>query len=124
MAAQKKHYKKYVLKEKEEISEETAANFKHGTETEVHAIATVVGLILPALLPPCCTFIEVGPRFVNTQNRQCKLEVSADGLLKCHYGDNICPNGCSAGSNGLTVEIKCPVLDSPYYNYRYCIPKR
>ena len=53
MAAQKKHYKKYVIKEKEEILEETAANFKHGTETEVHVITTVVGLILPALLPPC-----------------------------------------------------------------------
>ena len=64
LAAQKKHYQKYVLKEKEEISEETAANFKHGTETEVHVIATVVG-----------------PHFVNTQNRQCILEVSPDGLI-------------------------------------------
>ena len=52
------------------------------------------------------------------------LEASADGLIKYRYGDNICPSGCSACSNGLTVEIKCPVLDSPYYNYRYCIPKR
>ena len=76
------------MKEQQEITEETAANFKHGTETEVHAIATVFGLLLPALLPPCCTFIEVGPHFVNTPERQHMLEVSAGGIIKCCYDEN------------------------------------
>ena len=123
MAAQKNQYRKFILKVQQEITEETAANFKHGIETEVHAIATVVGLLLPALLPPCCTFIEVGPHFVNTPERQCMLEVSPDGIIKCHYDENNCPNNCAAVCNGITIEIKCPVLDSPYYNYRYYIPK-
>ena len=64
LAAQKNHYRKFILKEQKEITEETAANLKHGIETEVHAIATVVGLLLPALLSPCCTFIEVGQCFL------------------------------------------------------------
>ena len=58
LAAQKNHDRKFILKE-QEITEETAANFKHGIETEVHAIATVVGLLLPALSPPCCTFLKL-----------------------------------------------------------------
>ena len=124
MAAQKNHYRKFILKEQQEITEETTANFKHGIETEVHAIATVVGLLLPALLPPCCTFIEVGPHFVNTQERQCMLEVSPNGIIKCHCGENNCPNNCAAVCNGITIEIKCPVLGGPYYNYRYHIPKK
>ena len=124
LAAQKNHCRKFILKEQQEVTEETAANFKHGIETEVHAIATVVGLLLPALLPPCCTFIEVGPPFVNTQERQRMLEVSPDGIIKCCYGENNCPSNCAAVCSGITIEIKCPVLDSPYYNYRYYIHKR
>ena len=52
------------------------------------------------------------------------LEVSPDGIIKCRYDENNCPNNCAAVCNGITIEIKCPVLDSPYYNYRYYIPKR
>ena len=52
------------------------------------------------------------------------LEVSADGIIKCHYDENNCPNNCAAVCNGITIEIKCPVVDSPYYNCRYYIPKR
>ena len=54
----------------------------------------------------------------------CMLEVSPNGIIKCCYGKNNCPNNCAAVCNGISIEIKCPVLDSPYYNYRYYIPKR
>ena len=121
---QKSYHRKFILKEQQQITEETAANFKDGIETEVNAIATVVSLLLPALLPPYCTFIEVSPRFVNTQERQCMLKVSPNGIIKCCYDENNCPNNCAAVCNGITIEMKCPVSDSPYYNYRYYIPKR
>ena len=52
------------------------------------------------------------------------LELSPDGIIECHYDENNCPDNCAAVCNGITIEIKCPFLDSPYYNYRYHIPKR
>ena len=38
-------------------------------ENEVHAISTLVGLLLPALKPKCYSFYEVGPQFIPGQNR-------------------------------------------------------
>ena len=70
LAAQKNHYDHYVLKKPKEITPETQANFDHGNKNEINAVASIVGVIMPAIFPPCHIFVEVGPYFLGTQDRQ------------------------------------------------------
>ena len=52
----------------------------------MHVISTLVGLILPALKTKCYSFYEVGPQFIQGQNRANLIEVSADGIIECPIG--------------------------------------
>ena len=80
LAAQKNHYNHYVLKTPKEITPETQANFNHRNKNEINAVASIVGVIMPAIFPLWHIFVGVGLYFLGTQDRQHMLEVSADGL--------------------------------------------
>ena len=95
LAAQKTHYDHYVLKKPKEITPETQAYFDHRNKNEINAVASIVGVIMPAIFPPCHIFVEVGPYFLGTQDRQYMLEVSADGFITCRYEGQDCPHNCS-----------------------------
>ena len=82
--------------------------FDHGTKNEVNPTATLISTIVPAYLPACYAFYEVGPTFVNSHDRDNLLEVSADGILQCSF-EKECPNYNIHGEQKILVEIKSPV---------------
>ena len=53
-------------------------------------------------------FYEVGPTFVNSEEKENLLEVSSDGILQCSFG-HTCPNYHIHGDHRILVEIKSPV---------------
>ena len=106
---QKEHHNVFVCSHQEPpVSRELQKMFDHGTRNEINAIATLVSTILPAYLPACFAFYEVGPCFISGESRKNILEVSADGILQCAFGEN-CPNADIHGPRRIVVEIKSPV---------------
>ena len=81
----------------------------HSTKNEVNAIATLISTVVPAYLPACYAFYELGPAFVHSEERQNILEVSADGLLQCSNRTDSCPNYEVHRDRKILVEIKSPV---------------
>ena len=71
-----------------DFSPEVQRYIKFGCENEIHAISTLVGLAMPALLPSCYVFLECGPMFIHGQNCRNLIEVSGDGMLQCKNGEN------------------------------------
>ena len=58
---------------------------------EVNAISTIVALLMPALMPPCMTFKQVGPQFVHGTNCYKMMVSIVDGIIKCNSGQT-CSN--------------------------------
>ena len=80
-----------------------------GSKNEINAMATLVSVIMPALLPSCHTLYEVGPQFIHGRTKRNFIEVSADGLIKCMGGLN-CPNrnkNVRQNHKRIVVEAKC-----------------
>ena len=71
-----------------DFSPEVQRYIKFGCENEIHAISTLVGLAMPALLPPCYVFLECGPMFIHGQNHRNLIDVSGDGMLQCKNCEN------------------------------------
>ena len=68
LKAEKQHVNVYVKKRPVlEIPDDVKKYIKFGQENEVHAISTLVGLMLSALKPKCYSFYEVGPHFIHGQ---------------------------------------------------------
>ena len=53
-------------------------------------------------------YYKVRPSFVGTQSHPELLEVSADGILQCSYGNENCPNYSVHKERKIVVEIKSP----------------
>ena len=83
--------------------------FDHGTKNEINATSTLITTIVPAYLPACYCFYEVGPAFVDSANRKRLLEVSVDSILRCAHGGKDCPNYHIHGDRVILVEMKSPV---------------
>ena len=67
LSAQKEHHHIFVNCHKPApISEEVQKMLDHGTNFKIRGIATLVGQIMPTLLPPCYAFFEVGCLLGNT----------------------------------------------------------
>ena len=67
LADQKKHSDTFILNKKEEISEDLQQKFDHGVVFEKKAVATLVGLLIPVLLPVCHKLFEVGPVYADSE---------------------------------------------------------
>ena len=99
--------------------------FDHGMKNEVNATATLISTVVPAYLPACYSFYEVGPAFVHSTNREKLLEVSADGVLRCSHGGQDCPNYHIHGERTILVEMKSPVpLENIAETLFYEVPSR
>ena len=106
---QKDHHHVFVRGQKPPpIPDDLQQKFDHGTKNEVNAIATIISTIIPAYLPACFAFYEVGPAFVGSEKNENLLEVSADGLLQCSSGYESCLNYELHGNRKIVVEIKSP----------------
>ena len=89
---EKEHFNVFVKKHPEQdISTDVQKYLDFGNENAIHAISTIVGLLLPALKPCCFSFYEVGLKFIHRQTRKNLIEVSADGIIMCTLEDK-CPN--------------------------------
>ena len=106
LAKQKEHhYVRVRGREPKPVSPELQKLFNHGMKNEINAIATLVATVVPAYLPACFSFYEVGPCFIHSESRRNLMEVSADGILQCSFGEN-CPNRNIHGDRRIVVEIK------------------
>ena len=73
----------------------------------MHAISTLVGLILPALKTKCYSFYKVGPQFIQGQNRVNLIEVSADEITECQIGPTCSNKRVPDQHKLIVVEAEC-----------------
>ena len=71
-------------------SKDVQVCLNHGRLFEKHAIATLVGAIMPALMPPCYSYFEVGSLIHNIDKQDQFLVVSPDGMLQCIHSNETC----------------------------------
>ena len=91
LSAQKEHHHVFVNgRDAPEIPKEVQKMLDHGIKFEIRGIVTLVGQIMPALLPPCYAFFEVGCILGDTPSRSNNIAVSPDGYLQCIYGQDSC----------------------------------
>ena len=111
---QQEHFDKVEFKKAtKEPSEETKCRLEYGTKNEIHAIATLVGKILP-VYGAKLSYIEEGCYKVNIGENQVPLVVSPDGSVR----------GEPFGEVLFGVECKCPYPDKTYTTQvHYKIPK-
>ena len=120
LSKQKQHYNCFVNgKEAPAFLNEVQEMLDHGKDFEKHGIATLVGAIMPALLPPCYMFFEVSTFILQTPSGRDIICVSPDGLLVCTLGQD-CPYQEVFDHKRIAVEIKSPfpqrhVPQQPYY---------
>ena len=68
---EKEHFNIFVKKHPEQvISTDVQKCLDFGNENAIHAISTIVGLLLPALKLCCFSFYEVGPKFIHGTNKE------------------------------------------------------
>ena len=118
LKAEKQHVNVYVKKgPAPEFADEVKKYMQIGKENEVHAISTLVGLILPSLKTKCYSFCEVGPQFIQGQNRVNLIEVSADGIIECPIGPTCSNKRVPDQHKRIVVKVKCmyPSTDFPKF---------
>ena len=127
LKSEKEHFNVYVHKlPSVPLSEEVQKYIQFGTDNGINAIATLVGLLMPALLPPCLAFFKVGPQFIHGVHKENVTEVSADKIIRCTKGGS-----CSFKHTQplchkkIVVEAKsvCPSDDMPKFSF-YKLPVR
>ena len=107
---QKDHHYTYVCRRCLSAPDsDLAKRLQHGTENEVNIISTLAAKIMPAFLPPCYTYFEVRPKIIKHDMNAFKIEVSADGLLKCTYCE-ACKSYSEHGDRTIVLEFKSPYL--------------
>ena len=123
---QKEHHYEYMLgKKPAPPNDHLQAMFDHSKKFEVHALATLVGAIMPALLPPCYSFFEIGSLVEYSENDSPFLVVSPDGILECIQGSTCCEFTSITHHGRIMVECKSPfphddLPEEPYYEVPVC----
>ena len=109
----KQHHCQFIKKRSPPpFSDDENKRLEYGTENEKHIIATVLGNLVPALLPHCFAFQEVGSVFLDIAGEENFIEVSADSLLMC-FGGDACPEKKTAQNHfAIPLEGKCLFPDS------------
>ena len=98
-----------------DVNLELQKYFDFGIANEIHAVATLVGCIMPVLLPPCYIFLECSPAFIHGVSRKNLIEVSVDGIVQCKNGE-VCTHD-HRGRKKIAVKVKChyPSDDFPKF---------
>ena len=73
---------------------------------------------MPAFLPDCYRYLEVGPSFISGAEKEQLIEVSADGVVQCM--DSNCTN-THTHAKKIIIENKCPYPTDnvPHEPYNY-----
>lgn len=127
LKAQKEHFNVYVKgKQPIPVSAEVQKMLDYGTNNEIHVVATLVGLILPAFRPPCFSLYEVGCYSLNGKIQQNLMIVSPDGLAQCSQGEKCQYNESRPEIHKkLGIEYKCIYQSEKSPNYpSYELPVR
>ena len=110
LSAQKEHHHVFVNgRDAPEIPKEIERMLDHGINFEIRGIVTLVGQIMPALLPPCYAYFEVGCILGDTPSRSNNIAVSPDGYLQCIYDQETCRFHGVCRHKPIIVEVKSPL---------------
>jgi hypothetical protein len=102
----------------EDLPDEVRKRMEHGTKSEIHATATLVGKVLPFYYPQL-KFVEEGAHILWNNDNELIL-ISPDGSLR-----NIdITNASSVPSPVYGCEFKCPTPNDFKTPVHYAIPKR
>ena len=95
------------------IPADIQAKMDHGAQHEKYATATVISILMPAILPSCCHLFEVGCYFIPTAGDSNFAEISPDGIIKCteQFTHN-CSSVTGTSMPKGVLEIKCPIPDN------------
>ena len=126
----KQHHYQFIKKRSPPpFSDDVKKRLEYETQNEKHIIGTVLGNSLPALLPHCFAFQEVGSVFLDIAGEENFIEVSTDGLLMC-FGGDACPEKKTTQNHfAILLEGKCLFPDSskpiePMYQiYPHYVPQ-
>ena len=113
------HYKEFVLKNfTPTYSDQVKKYMAHGSKNEINAVATVTGVLMPALLPVCTHFFEDGTNFLDGDNCRKWVEISSDEMLRTlnHNTSEDCANKLSYDHDDIVLEIKCPYPNKDIVN--------
>ena len=106
LARQKQHHYEFVCGHGRCMTDpHVQQRLKHGSDNEVNIIATLVSLIMPAFLPMCYCYFEVGPVII--QYGRIKIVVSTYGIIRCPNGKT-CKNYAKHGERVIVLEFKSP----------------
>ena len=92
--------------------EDVKKHLRYGVGNEKHVIATVLGNLMPGLLPRCFAYQDVGAVFLTVGNEEKFMEVSTDGLLMCFGGENCSERKSAENHNSIPLEAKCVYPDT------------
>ena len=82
LSAQKVHHSVYVQKkDPPSVTPQVQKMMEYGSKNEVNGLATLVGSLIPALLPPCCSYFEVGTIVMDSPSRKNFTAGSPDGYV-------------------------------------------
>jgi hypothetical protein len=117
---QKIHFQEFICGEKQMISESIQEKMNYGTENEQHALATLVGTILPIYFPKA-SYVEEGCYIQNGKSTDALMEVSPDGSIReVKYNSDGKPY--EVGECLAAVEIKCPFPTENHAGVHYTLP--
>ena len=104
-----------------DFTDEVKKYIQFGKENEVHAISTLVRLILPALKTKCYSFYEVGPQFIQRRKRQNLLEVSVDGIIECPLGPTCSNKRVSDQHKRIVVKPNMCIQAQIFQNFHHIL---
>ena len=85
------HHSVYIQKkDPPSVTPEVQKMMEYGSKNEVNGLATLVGSLIPALLPPCHSYFEVGTIVMDSPSQKNFIAVSPDGYVQCTYGNQQC----------------------------------
>ena len=117
---QKLHHNVHVNKKPSPpVPPELQEMFDHGKAFEVHGLATLVGILMPLLLPPCYAYFEISTKLFDSPRRKGISCVSPNGMLECSDGAD-CTYRDTFHHRCIMIEIKSPfpnpdLPEDPYY---------
>jgi hypothetical protein len=117
------HYNHYVNKvPMAQNPPEVQKRMDHGTQNEIHGIATLASVVMPALFPHCAVLYEEGLSFVHSPLRPCLMAVSPDGYIGVCNNSETCYHPSALFHMPTAVEVKCPYPNENQLPVHYDIP--